>query len=65
MDVASRIRFYRGTRRLSQRQLALRLDMAPSQLSRYETGLVEPTLSVLTRIAEALKVPVSDFLMGR
>jgi len=44
MDIGSRIRFYRDLRGLSQRQLACRLHMAASQLSRYETGRTEPTL---------------------
>lgn len=65
MDIGSRIRFYRRHRDLTQRQLASRLRMAASQLSRYETGRTEPTLSVLSRIAGALDVPVSDFLFGR
>lgn len=65
MDIGSRIRFYRDLRGLSQRQLACRLHMAASQLSRYETGRTEPTLAVLARIARALKVSVSDFFFGR
>jgi transcriptional regulator with XRE-family HTH domain len=65
MDIASRIRFYRRSRGLSQRGLGLKLGMASSQLSRYESGRVEPTLSVLRRIAGVLNVPVSDFLSGR
>ena len=65
MDLGSQIRFYRRTRRLSQRQLAHGLRMAASQLSRYETGCAQPTISVLTRIARVLDVPVSEFFVGR
>lgn len=65
MDIGSRIRFYRRLRDLSQRQLASRLGMAAPQLSRYETGHTQPTLSVLGRIARALDVSVSDFFFGR
>ena len=61
MNVGSRIRFYRRLRDVSQRELALRLRMAASQLSRYERGYTQPRLSVLARIARALGVPVSDF----
>jgi len=65
VDVGSRIRLYRGARDLSQRELAHRLQMAPSQLSRYERGHTEPGLRVLERLARALDVPVSDFFVGR
>lgn len=65
MDIGSRIRFYRTTRDLSQRELARRLRMAAPQLSRYETGRTQPGLTVLGRIARVLDVPVSDFLFGR
>ena len=65
MDLGSRIRLYRSSRRLSQRELAGRLKMAPSQLSRYESGHTEPGLRVLERIARTLGVPVSEFFVGR
>jgi transcriptional regulator with XRE-family HTH domain len=61
MNVGSRIRFYRRLRDLSQLELASRLRMAASQLSRYEKGHTQPRLSVLARIARVLDVPVSDF----
>ena len=65
MDVGSRIRFYRKLRDLSQQQLAARVRMAGSQLSRYETGQSQPSLGVLARLAKALGVSVSDFFYGR
>jgi len=64
-DIGSRIRFYRESRRLSQAALARRLGMASPQLCRYETGHTRPGLLVLGRIARALNVPLSDFLLGR
>lgn len=65
MDIGSRIRFYRKVRGLTQTQLAARLRMAASQLSRYETGLTQPTLAVLSRVARALGVQVSEFFYGK
>ncbi|HUW55869.1 MAG TPA: helix-turn-helix transcriptional regulator [Planctomycetota bacterium] len=65
MNVGSRIRFYRQLRTLTQGQLASRVRMAPSQLSRYETGQTQPSLGVLGRLARALGVSVSDFFYGR
>ena len=61
MNIGGRIRFYRRRRDFSQRELASRLGMAAPQLSRYERGRTQPGMLVLSRIARALDVPVSDF----
>jgi transcriptional regulator with XRE-family HTH domain len=61
MNLGSRIRFYRTLKGLSQGELASRLRMASSQLSRYENGHTQPRFSMLARIARALGIRVSDF----
>ena len=65
MNIGSRIRFFRRFAHLSQRGLADRIGMAPTQLSRYETGGAQPGLSVLSRIAGGLGIRVSELLMDR
>ena len=65
MQIGQRVSFYRQAQNLTQRQLAKRLKMAASQLSRYETGQTQPGLKVLKRIARALDVPIADLFIGR
>jgi transcriptional regulator with XRE-family HTH domain len=62
MNIGPRICFYRRSRKLTQSQLAARLDMAPEQLCRYEKGYVAPSLAVLHRIGEALRIPLSELV---
>ncbi|HMB53453.1 MAG TPA: helix-turn-helix transcriptional regulator [Thermoanaerobaculia bacterium] len=49
-------------RRLSQGELAERAGIRPNQISRYETGAVQPQLAQLERILEALDVGIAEFL---
>jgi len=49
-------------RRLSQAELAERAGIRPNQISRYETGAVQPQLAQLERILAALDVGLAEFL---
>lgn len=62
MNVAKKLLLLRRAARCSQKQLADRVGMPPSQLNRYEHGLVRPKLRNLERLALALKVPVSELV---
>lgn len=56
--VGNRIRLLREERSWNQRQLAARVGVSASLLAKYESGVTEPPLRTLLRIAHALDVPV-------
>lgn len=60
--VSVRLRELRNARRLSQRQLAARLDVPRTYISKIENGRAMPTLSSLQRLANALSVPLADMV---
>src|SRR5665213_2236321 len=60
--VAVRLREIRNARHLSQRQLAARLDVPRTYISKIENGRAMPTLSSLQRLAAALAVPMSEMV---
>jgi transcriptional regulator with XRE-family HTH domain len=60
--VAVRLREIRTARHLSQRQLAARLDVPRTYISKIENGRAMPTLSSLQRLAEALAVPMCEMV---
>ncbi len=62
MQIGSTIRRFRLASGLSQSELARRVEVSPSFLSRVEHGQREPTLSVLRRFAEHLNVPFGVLL---
>lgn len=49
-------------RKLSQRALATKAHMSQAYLCRIETGTVDPSLSTLKRLAEALGVSISELV---
>jgi len=59
--VGDKIKQMREERGLSQKEVALNVDIDRGQYSRIETNKVEPTLSTLEKIAKAFDVNVEDF----
>jgi transcriptional regulator with XRE-family HTH domain len=64
MQVASAIRVLRQRNGISQRQLALRMGVPRTYVSKIENEKATPTLSSLDRLAAALQVTVPDLLAG-
>lgn len=60
--VASNIRKYRKAENLTIKQLADRLDVDYSQISRMERGVVNPNISIIFDIAVLLNIPAYKLL---
>ncbi len=62
IQVAQAVRDLRHVRNLSQRQLAGRMGVPRTYISKIENGKAMPTLSSLDRLARALQVDISALL---
>jgi transcriptional regulator with XRE-family HTH domain len=62
LQVATAVRDLRHVRNLSQRQLATRMGVPRTYISKIENGKAMPTLSSLDRLAKALKVDIASLL---
>lgn len=62
LQVATAVRDLRRVRNLSQRQLAGRMNVPRTYISKIENGKAMPTLSSLERLARALQVDISALL---
>jgi transcriptional regulator with XRE-family HTH domain len=62
LQVAQAVRDLRHMRNLSQRQLAGRMGVPSTYISKIENGKAMPTLSSLERLASALQVEISALL---
>jgi transcriptional regulator with XRE-family HTH domain len=62
LQVATAVRDLRHVRNLSQRQLAGRMGVPRTYISKIENGKAMPTLSSLDRLARALQVDISTLL---
>src|SRR5919109_2844054 len=64
LQVATAIRLLRQRNGMSQRQLALRMQVPRTYVSKIENEKATPTLSSLERLARALEVTVPELLSG-
>lgn len=64
LQVAMAIRNLRQRTGLSQRQLAMRMSVPRTYVSKIENEKATPTLSSLERLAKALEVPVTELITG-
>jgi transcriptional regulator with XRE-family HTH domain len=64
VNLASSIRSLRLRNGLSQRQLAARMSVPRTYVSKIENEKATPTLSSLERLARALEVTVPELLSG-
>jgi len=64
LQLAASIRSLRQRNGLSQRQLALRMNVPRTYVSKIENEKATPTLSSLERLARALEVTVPELLNG-
>ncbi|ADQ04022.1 helix-turn-helix domain protein [Caldicellulosiruptor owensensis OL] len=58
-----KIRILREEKRISQKELAKRLEISPQALANYEKGKRMPGINILVRLSEELDVSI-DFLLG-
>ena len=61
MNISEKIKKVRKAKKLSQQEVADRMQMNRVQYTRIETGKTEPTIPTLERIAKALEVELTDF----
>lgn len=61
VDVGLRLRVLREERGVSMRSLARRSGLSANALSMIERGLTSPSVSTLTKLANALEVPIMAF----
>lgn len=56
-----RVRELRTSKNLSQERLANLAEIPLSQIGRIERGEINPTLSTINALSEALSISISDF----
>lgn len=62
--LGKRIVYYRKRAKLQQKELAAAVGISPSALNYYEKDKCEPTVLVLSNLAEVLNI-TGDALLGR
>jgi transcriptional regulator with XRE-family HTH domain len=61
-SIGSLLRQYRKTRGMSQTALASRIGVTYQQIQKYEKGATALTIERLKQLADALNVPINEFI---
>ena len=61
MDFGANLKTLRTEAGLTQQQLATMVDVAKSNISKYEKGTLEPNLETLKKLSDALDAPIGFF----
>jgi transcriptional regulator with XRE-family HTH domain len=61
IEIGPRLRTLREERHISMRELARRSGLSANALSMIERGLTSPSVSTLTKLANAMEVPITAF----
>lgn len=62
MSIGKNIKLYRENNKMTQKELAKKLDIEPSTLSKYENGLLEPNIQVLKTISEIFGISLNELV---
>jgi len=58
-----RMKSIRKSKKITQKQLAQKVDVYQSRIARWESGVNEPSIEMLKKLAEALDTSI-DYLVG-
>ncbi|PLR79295.1 transcriptional regulator [Bacillus sp. V3-13] len=64
MSIGHRIREYRKKRKLTQKELAIKVNVSSQVVSNWERGYTSPGTEDITRLTKVLEV-TADYLLGR
>lgn len=65
MMIGEMIKKRRGLMKLTQEELAVKLNVTPQAVSRWENEISLPDITLVPRIAEVLKISCDDLLKGK
>lgn len=62
LKLGYKIKYERGKKKVSQLDLALKTSLTTRTISRIECGIIDPKLSTLIKIANALEINLCELI---
>lgn len=62
MSIGNKIKEYRELNKMTQKDVAEILEVEPGTISKYETGMIEPNIESLKRLAETFNITVDELI---
>ena len=62
MSIGNKIKEYRELNKMTQKDIAEVLEVEPGTISKYESGIIEPNIESLKRLAETFNITVDELI---
>ena len=62
MSIGNKIKEYRELNKMTQKDIAEILEVEPGTISKYESGMIEPNIESLKRLAETFNITVDRLI---
>ena len=62
MSIGNKIKKYREANKMTQKDIAEILEVEPGTISKYESGMIEPNIESLKRLAETFNITVDKLI---
>ena len=62
MSIGNKIKKYREANKMTQKDIAEILEVEPGTISKYESGIIEPNIESLKRLAETFNITVDELI---
>jgi len=62
MSIGNKIKEYRELNKMTQKDIAEVLEVEPGTISKYESGIIEPNIESLKRLAEIFNITVDELI---
>ena len=62
MSIGNKIKEYREANKMTQKDIAEILEVEPGTISKYESGIIEPNIESLKRLAETFNITVDELI---
>lgn len=62
MSIGNKIKEYREQNKMTQKDVAEILEVEPGTISKYESGMIEPNIESLKRLAETFNITVDELI---
>ena len=62
MNIGNKIKQYRELNKMTQKDIAEVLGVEPGTISKYESGMIEPNIESIKKLAEIFKITIDELL---
>lgn len=62
VNIENNIKAYSVSKKMTQKEIAEILEVEPGTISKYESGMIEPNIESIKRLAETFEITMDELL---